>query len=355
MRIPHLLGLVVGAVSLCALSGTALAEDTWTDAFPGVRHLHRVTATPNQNIHVAKIDLCAAGVSFRATKFEERGKKTSAFGAAMGAQIAVNGDFFKANFGLERGIGVGAGVAWPVDTPEDSSVGQLAIGASRVDVIADSVLQSVKPWMQEVVGGRPSLLKNGALADTSGHPSLCERNPRTAVGLSQDKRTLLLAVVDGRNTRRVGMTCGELASLMKGLGAYNALNFDGGGSTTMWFSTDGVLNNPTDGTGERTVGSHLAVYASGTGPAAACPPPSSAQLADGEGDAETSQEALVSSGGPVFGAENGGAEDTSDGCSMPGSPLRTTDLGLVVGGLAFAALCRRWRARRALENVGRQA
>ena len=54
------------------------------------------------------------------------------------------------------------------------------------------------------------------------------------------------------------MTLVELAEQMRRLGAWQALNFDGGGSTTMVI--DGaVVNTPSDATGERTVGNALLV------------------------------------------------------------------------------------------------
>ncbi|HVH47903.1 MAG TPA: phosphodiester glycosidase family protein [Labilithrix sp.] len=257
-------------LAVSCFAGPASAADTWTDPFPGVRHLHRETS--NQNIHVVRVDLCAAGVSFRATKPDEKGKQTSVFASSVGAQAAVNGDFFKSGFVLERGIGVGDGVAWPIGTPEDVSVGQLAFGDGRLELIPDFVLQNVEPWMKQVVGGRPTVLLDGKGTDTSGHPNLCQRHPRTAVGLTKDKKVLLIGVVDGRATTRIGMTCNELGDFMKELGAYNAMNFDGGGSSTMWIQGQGVLNNPTDGS-ERTVANHLAIFAKGQGAATACSSP----------------------------------------------------------------------------------
>jgi exopolysaccharide biosynthesis protein len=46
-------------------------------------------------------------------------------------------------------------------------------------------------------------------------------------------------VVDGRSTASVGMSCAELATLLKGLGAYNAANLDGGGSSAMYVAGQG--------------------------------------------------------------------------------------------------------------------
>ena len=58
------------------------------------------------------------------------------------------------------------------------------------------------------------------------------RQPRTALGISQDNTTLILMVVDGRGDS-IGATQEEMVALMQEYGAYNAMHFDGGGSSTM--------------------------------------------------------------------------------------------------------------------------
>jgi exopolysaccharide biosynthesis protein len=68
----------------------------------------------------------------------------------------------------------------------------------------------------------------------------------------------LLLTVDGRSENSGGMTLVELADMIRQLGAWQAMNFDGGGSTTMVI--DGkVVNHPSDQQGERTVGNALLV------------------------------------------------------------------------------------------------
>lgn len=84
------------------------------------------------------------------------------------------------------------------------------------------------------------------------------RHPRTALALSQSGHTAWLVTVDGRASGSVGMTLVELAEFLRSLGAWNALNFDGGGSTTMVVD-DQVVNAPTDQAGEREVGNALIV------------------------------------------------------------------------------------------------
>lgn len=116
-----------------------------------------------------------------------------------------------------------------------------------------------------IIGGWPRILRDGvsvaerAPADEGTISRNAEvRHPRTAVGFSRDSTTLLLVTVDGRQAASAGMTLVELAALLKELGAWNALNFDGGGSTSM--VVDGRLVNVTsDRTGEREVGNALLI------------------------------------------------------------------------------------------------
>jgi exopolysaccharide biosynthesis protein len=120
-----------------------------------------------------------------------------------------------------------------------------------------------------IIGGWPRILRDGE--NVAGDASTVEgtlsgnaeaRHPRTAVGFSRDSSTLLLLTVDGRSENSGGMTLVELADMMRELGAWQAMNFDGGGSTTMVI--DGkVVNHPSDQQGERAVGNALLVVLRG--------------------------------------------------------------------------------------------
>jgi exopolysaccharide biosynthesis protein len=96
------------------------------------------------------------------------------------------------------------------------------------------------------------------VSDPEGFPEafLYRRHPRTAVGVAPDG-TVILLVVDGRAPEHgLGMTIPELATEMRRLGAVEALNLDGGGSTTLVVHGR-VVNRPSDETGERPVSDAL--------------------------------------------------------------------------------------------------
>ena len=118
-----------------------------------------------------------------------------------------------------------------------------------------------------VIGGWPRILRDGvdvssrAAADEGTISRNAEaRHPRTAVGFSRDSSVLYLVTVDGRSAKSVGVTLEELSGLMHELGAAHAMNFDGGGSTTMVVRGK-IVNTPSDPTGEREIGSALLVLA----------------------------------------------------------------------------------------------
>jgi hypothetical protein len=116
-----------------------------------------------------------------------------------------------------------------------------------------------------LVGGWPRIVVDGAsIADSVDRiegtfPRFSvTRHPRTAVGISRDSSRLFLTTVDGRHESSSGMSLVELAALMRALGAYQAINLDGGGSTTMVVEGK-LVNQPSDSTGERRVGNALLV------------------------------------------------------------------------------------------------
>ncbi len=117
--------------------------------------------------------------------------------------------------------------------------------------------------VEDAVAGVPQLIKNGKIDITweleKASRSFAEtRHPRTAVAKLKDGKFLMMTV-DGRQPGvSVGMTLQELAEYLFSLGAVDAMNLDGGGSTTM-FLDGNVVNKPSDPTGERKIGDAIVV------------------------------------------------------------------------------------------------
>jgi len=85
--------------------------------------------------------------------------------------------------------------------------------------------------IENAVGGFYRILEHGELVPRVHN--LTDRHPRSAAGISVDNKLLYLLVIDGRQINSVGCTEAEAAILLLSLGATEAINFDGGGSSAL--------------------------------------------------------------------------------------------------------------------------
>lgn len=153
----------------------------------------------------------------------------------------------------------------PVDSKWRSILG------TAKELTIDARMEELNGVVTSCLGGGPRILHQGKIAINAekegvGRSFVAAKHPRTAAGVSHDGRTVYLVTVDGRQPRlSVGMDLHELASYMHTLGCSEALNLDGGGSTTMVVGGQ-VVNQPSDLRGPRPVTNSLLVVASpGTG------------------------------------------------------------------------------------------
>ncbi|MBL8123984.1 MAG: phosphodiester glycosidase family protein [Blastocatellia bacterium] len=115
---------------------------------------------------------------------------------------------------------------------------------------------------EDITNGIPQLIRDGKIEITweqeKTSKSFVEtRHPRTAVAKLKDGKFLMITV-DGRSESSGGISLQDLADYLLSLGAVDAMNLDGGGSTTMYL--DGkVVNTPSDKEGERRIGDAILV------------------------------------------------------------------------------------------------
>lgn len=259
------------------------------DVGDGVRHHFIYSSTGPWAIHAldVRLDRCYSAVAVKGAPGAVGRAKTSDLLRELSRtrQVigGVNADFFLFTPpGVPTGAHVSAGRVFtpPSDRPVfaiDSAgmprIAVLSLRDSAKFTVDDPALArvSLRPFHPlEAVGGRPVLARDSVITDgvdTEGQASFAKsRHPRTAVGIADGGRRLLLAVVDGRQKPYSdGMTLRELATLMLALGARDALNLDGGGSTAFVYADPDsagalrVASHPSDPTGERAVGNALAI------------------------------------------------------------------------------------------------
>jgi len=301
---------LAAALALCAFPSTVRSAEVIEHPFRGITTISRTETAPrNLTIHVVQVDLTAPGIAFRlsppAGTLETVRQTTLDFLRQEHAQVAVNAHFFlpfpSTNTNADLvGFAASNGTVYSAfETPSQSYaiVGHApAINLDRSNhariVHCDTrfpdgkhLQEKVQIWnalagsAQIVTNGVatiPSyagpqnpgaLLKPGGPRDYSGANSWYDvLQARTAIGLSRNNKTLYLFTVD-RAGGSLGMRVGEVADLLiRDYRVYNALNLDGGGSTSMAMEIpathQGALVNKSSDTADgRSVGSSLAVFA----------------------------------------------------------------------------------------------
>ena len=255
----RLLFVATAFVLFFAVATESAASDTWTEPEPGISRLHRTASGP-LSIHAAVVDLCDPTLELRATKPSEGPRTTSGWGSLVGARVAINGDFYNTANHQPIGLAMGDRVHWP-GTFDDSSWALVAAGRDGVVEIrpaAEALGSNPEYWMREIVGGNPNCLVQGVPRSSSAS-HYGDLHPRSGIGISEDGSKLVFVVIDGRRPGvSIGATTLTLGQTLNDLGAWEGLNFDGGGSSTLWLASDGVVNQPSGGS-ERTVANHFGV------------------------------------------------------------------------------------------------
>jgi hypothetical protein len=248
----------------------------WTDS-QGRPHLGKVesnfqvvwpdgSSTPfglNEDRHGGKLELytTALGTSTHTYRGREIILETDGTGPRLPLQLGqvyaarVRGISNTGNTRIEPGT-----MVLSAEPALATSLPSVAVGA-KLQLSTTSV--PALPGVRAAISGGPVLVSNGKPRRLlSSHPmgyessSMAVRHPRSAVGWNQSY--LYLVVVDGRQPHlSVGMTLGELSDFMVQIGCEEAMNFDGGGSTTVWY--DGQVRNSPCERAERDISNCLIV------------------------------------------------------------------------------------------------
>jgi exopolysaccharide biosynthesis protein len=193
-------------------------------------------------------------------------KKTSQFAEENDALIALNGSFFN----VEKGGSVayleseGKVVARNRNPKEKwAKSDSLLNGAIVIDYKGNLIIEVAKPESfyeqsdneQAVLVSGPALLAEGKKLQLQNTEFVNKRHPRSCLCNTYDGSILFIAI-DGRSEVAAGMNLKEVQDFLQRLKCRDAINLDGGGSTTLWMNDGnkkGILNNPSDKKGERPV------------------------------------------------------------------------------------------------------
>jgi exopolysaccharide biosynthesis protein len=249
-----------------AAHADSVAVNSWNPIFQGI---DETSATiDGSQAFAVRIDLNAPGISFTTTPqsgpLDTTAQTTSQFMQSTGTQVAINADFFDpcCNATGEaknlEGLAISNG---NLVSPNQAGMPVLLLTQSNQATIAAS--PNSLAGVYNAVSGSNIVVANGQNVAPTADNSFDDANPRSVVGVSQNGQFMYLVAIDGREADSVGTSLDETAELMLALGAYDALNLDGGGSTALVADENGTptdLNVPSGGT-ERFDGNNLGVFA----------------------------------------------------------------------------------------------
>lgn len=267
------------------------ADSIWSEVISeGVVHRYMYSAAGPWAIHILDValDRCTGLQAVKGFPGAVGREKTSTLLTRLNDTVAVvggvNADFFLFTPpGVPVGAHISRGMSLTDPAPGRPVLAIDSAGAAHAIILRADTLSNqatLSPFHpMEAVGGRPVVVRDSAITSEARDTVSFSvtRHPRTAAGITSKGRRVMLVVIDGRQLPySAGMTLAEVAELMLSLGARDAINLDGGGSTTMVVATGPgrsrrrepgaqqaaplhVVNRPSDPQGERAVGNALAI------------------------------------------------------------------------------------------------
>jgi exopolysaccharide biosynthesis protein len=239
-------------LALASPAAPAVGAERATKPYPGVVHIHRTDNA--QDYHLVAI--APRQMEPVATDPDQAWSVVSEFAERVGAEIAINANFFSKTESC--GVTAGDGRLWTaVYEGCPMTVAFFRDGKAvilRGKVRKDGALPP-SVGLVAAVSGRPRLVEDSEPSPPS-EKFMTVRHPRTALGLKKDG-TLVILVADGRRQAALGFTGPEMSEILIGEGVVNAVNLDGGGSATLYIKQEGgIQNKPSDGH-QRVVVNHL--------------------------------------------------------------------------------------------------
>ena len=195
-------------------------------------------------------------------------RTTSSFGESDNAVAAINGGFFNMDSGgsvtyFEINDTVISKTRNPdlkwgiIDSLMNGAI--VVTNDSKITIQQANTNQFYELSKQEaaVLVTGPLLLFNSEIMKLPNRKFVNNRHPRTCLCMS--KEFIVFITIDGRNIEAEGMSLIEAQKFLLDIGCVDAINLDGGGSTTMWTQDKGIVNFPSDESGERPVSNAILI------------------------------------------------------------------------------------------------
>lgn len=211
-------------------------------------HFDELFGSP-QDVNLVEINLRKHRKKIRIAADSVRLDSTSSIAAAHDALVAINGGFFDMkNGGSVDFVKVDGEVVNHTRSRTDRANAVLLISKRKMEIKPAPATDEEYGREPNVLLSGPLLIQGGTAAALSANPFNDNRHPRSAVAITAGRK-LIFVVVDGRNRHSAGMSLPELTRVLKWLGANDAINLDGGGSSTLYVSgatPNGIVNHPSD-------------------------------------------------------------------------------------------------------------
>ena len=268
----------VAAQAQTAADSLAIVTATWNTYSPQKGVVHKSLRIDNLYSGAQSINLVEIARSAKlrlAVAHDNNMRRTSDMAKEHNAVVAINGTYYNMREGnstcfykIDKEV---------IDSTAASEAamrvnGALLLKKGKIQILDWSldIEREYEGNKGTVLAAGPIMLEDGSKADWSecSKSFLNTKHPRSAIYTTRDGKTVLLTV-DGRSSgNAAGVTIPELMHLIRVLGGYDALNLDGGGSTTLWIEGaegSGVVNYPCDNKkfdheGERRVSNCIYAY-----------------------------------------------------------------------------------------------
>lgn len=202
-----------------------------------------------QEINLVEIDLKKYRKKIRIAADSISLKKTSQFALENKALVAINGGFFDMkNGGSVDYIKVDNKIINRTKEKTGRATAILLINKKSIEIQPASAIDYERSKIPNILLSGPLLIHQGLDMALAHNPFNKNRHPRSALAITTDQK-LIFIVVDGRNSLAAGMDLTELANTLRWLGAQDAMNVDGGGSSTLYVNGakgNNIVNHPSD-------------------------------------------------------------------------------------------------------------